>query len=69
MMNECVHKNEYYTCRRLRMLEYLRSEGFIPYLTLPDVQNPKYLVWRFKNTPALEAAIDEYFKKLREKNG
>lgn len=67
-MNELKHNNEYYTCKRLRMLEYLRGKGFIPYMTLPDVNNPKYLVWRFKNTPQLETAIDEYFDGLARKN-
>lgn len=51
----------YYTCKRLRMLEYLKRKGFEPYLTLPDVTNPHYNVWRFKNTPELEKAIEEYF--------
>lgn len=68
MTTECKHRQEYYTCKRLRLLEYLKSEGFIPYLTLPDVSNPRFNVWRFKNTPALEAAIDRYFKGLKQKN-
>lgn len=62
-MTECKHKAEYYTCKRLRMLEYLRNLGFMPYLTLPDCDNPKFNVWRFKNSPELEAAIDRYFGK------
>ncbi|MBQ2408864.1 MAG: hypothetical protein II309_05465 [Bacilli bacterium] len=62
---ECNHKTGYYTCKRLRLLEYLRKEGFLPYMTLPDVDNPKYNVWRFKNTPELEEAIDKYFKEMK----
>lgn len=64
MNSELKHKQEYYTCKRLRLLEYLKSEGFIPYLTLPDVNNPRFNVWRFKNTPALEDAIDRYFNTV-----
>lgn len=61
MERQTKHKAKYYTCKRLRMLEYLKSKGFIPYLTLPDVANPRYNVWRFENTPELEKAIEEYF--------
>ena len=67
MSNECRHQREYYTCKRLRMLQYLKEQGFIPYLTLPDVQNPRYNVWKFKNTPELEDAIDRYFDELNNK--
>lgn len=62
-MNNCKHKAEYYTCKRLRLLQYLTEKGFQPYLTLPDVKNPKYNVWRFTNSPELEEAINEYFGK------
>lgn len=61
---QCKH-GEYYLCKRMRMLEYLRNKGFIPEATLPDMQNPKYYVWRFKNTPELEDAINEYFEILQ----
>lgn len=61
MVRECRHKNEYYYCKRLRMLEYLRGKGFLPIATLPDIHNPKYHIWKFKNTPELEDAIDAYF--------
>ena len=60
---QCKHRAEFYTCKRLRMLEYLKKEGFVPFMTLPDVNNPRYNVWRFKNTPELEEAIDRYFGK------
>lgn len=63
MERQCKHKNEFYTCKRLRMLEYLKSKGFIPCLTVPDVNNPKYNVWKFKNTPELEDTIEEYFNQ------
>ena len=63
-MRERKHKNEYYTCKRLRMLEYLKNEGFIPYLTLPDVDNPRYNVWLFHNTPELEDTVENYFAKM-----
>ena len=63
-MNE--NRMEYYTCRRLRLLSYLRAKGFIPYATLPDITNPKYLVWRFYNTPELQDVLAEYFAQFKK---
>lgn len=48
------------------MLVYLRKKGFVPIQTLPDVNNPKYFVWRFEMTPQLEEAIKEYFVSIKK---
>lgn len=61
MEKQTKHRAEYYTCKRLRLLQYLKEQGFMPVMTLPDVQNPKFNVWKFKNTPELEDAIERYF--------
>lgn len=50
-----------FTCKRLRLLSYLKEKGFLPYATIPDSSNPRYNVWLFANSPALERAIDSYF--------
>lgn len=63
MERQCKHKQEFYTCRRLRLLEFLKNKGFVPEITVPDADNPRYNVWKFRNTPELEDAIDEYFGK------
>lgn len=63
MKERTLKHGEYYTCKRLRMLQYLKEEGFLPYLTLPDSGNPRFNVWRFKNSPELEEVIDRYFNK------
>lgn len=63
MEKQCKHKSEFYTCKRMRLLEYLLNRGFTPELTLPDVNNPKYKIWKFRNTPELEEVLDEYFGK------
>lgn len=63
---QCKHKQEYYTCKRLRLLIFLRNKGFMPEQTVPDVYNPKYMVWKFRNCPALEDAIDEWFAQYNK---
>lgn len=60
------HRMEYYTCKRIRLLSYLRAKGFIPYETIPDLQNPKYYNWKFHNTPELQEAIEEYFSRYKK---
>ena len=53
---------EVFCCKRLRLLEYLRKEGFMPYATIPEASNPKYYNWLFHNDEKLESAINSYFK-------
>ena len=67
MNNGCKHSREFYTCKRMRLLQYLKEQGFLPELTLPDVSNPKFNVWKFRNSPELEEAIDRYFEELNNK--
>ena len=55
--------SEYYICKRLRMLEHLKNKGFLPVRTEPDIKNPRYSVWIFKNSIELSEAIDEYLYK------
>lgn len=57
-----MYKSQYFTCRRLRMVEWLRSKGFLPFTTIPDIKNPVYSVWLYDRTPELEAAVTEYFE-------
>lgn len=66
MEKQCKHQKEYYTCKRMKLLIFLRNKGFIPEQTIPDLYNPKYLVWRFKNSPELESAIEEYFSQVNK---
>lgn len=61
---ETKHK-ETYCCKRLRLLEYLLSNGFEPYTTVPDSQNWKYKNWLFYNSPQLEQCIEEYFNSKK----
>ncbi len=54
---------EYYTCQRLRLLEYLLKRGFEPVRDVPDPNNWRFRHWIFKNSIELEDALNEYFKK------
>lgn len=58
---------EIYFCKRLRMLEFLRNRGFMPFHVMPDAHNPKYNVFLFTNTPELEDAIEAYFEIIRNR--
>ncbi len=59
-----IHKNSFYTCKRLRLLEFLVNNGFEPVKTIPDATNTKYNWWLFENTPELEKVIEIYFNNI-----
>lgn len=50
-----------YICRKLRVLNHLLNAGFEYINQQPDIRNPKYNVWLFEETPALRAAVEEYY--------
>ena len=66
-MAELRH-GQYYICKRFRLLEYLKTKGFLPIQTLPDLNNPKYNVWKFENSIELEDTIRDYFLKVSIKH-
>ena len=49
------------------MLNYLRDRGFIPFKSVPEINNPKYYNWLFYNSPELEQAINEWFEMQRNR--
>jgi hypothetical protein len=58
---QATNGRPYYYCKRLRLLDYLIRKGFRAVGTMPDFNNPSYKVWKFENSPELEAALAEYF--------
>ena len=64
MDNKTMRHGAVYTCKRMRMLSYLKEHGFLPYATVPDIKNPKYSVWLFNSSPALEQCVENYFKAM-----
>ncbi len=50
-----------FVCQKLRLCTYLVDAGFTPYRIEPDKRNPKYSVFLFEKTPALDMAVFRYF--------
>ena len=61
-MGTTEHKRDYYTCKRLRLLTFLKDKGFTPIATIPEPTNIKFNWWLFDNTPELQSCLNEYFK-------
>lgn len=53
-----------YVCRRLRLYSYLIENGFKVEYDRPDIKNPKYTVWIFKDSPELRLAIEKYYSMI-----
>lgn len=58
-----IKNTEYYICKRLKLLDFLRKRGFEVIDTVPDAKNPLYNCWRFKRTPEILAAVTEYYSQ------
>ena len=54
-----------YTCRRMRLLSYLKEHGRLPFETIPDVRNTLFNEWRVHNDEELEQLIDDYFEQIK----
>ena len=65
-MNENKRK-DIYTCKRLRMLEYLKNHGYTPFATIPDPTNARYNWWLFENSTEFEAVVNAYFEQLKNR--
>ena len=65
MDNKTMRHGAVYTCRRMRLLSYLKEHGRLPFETIPDVRNPLFNVWRFHNDEELEQLIDDYFEQIK----
>jgi hypothetical protein len=52
--------------KRVRMLSYLVNKGFTNYTVIPDPTSDKGYNWFiFENSDELEAAVTEYFARLK----
>lgn len=57
-----------YVCRRMRLLQYLKKRGFLPFETRPDSFNPRYRVWIFEPTKELLDCVDSYYNGRKALN-
>lgn len=54
-----------YICRKIRLYEFLTNKGFKPVRALTDKNDCKRLVWMYEDTPELQAAVTEYYSKIK----
>lgn len=55
-----------YVCKRLRLCRHLMNRGFSPFRIVPDRNNPRYNVYLFTRTPALDEAVSRYFYEIKK---
>lgn len=56
-----------YVCKRLRLCRYLMDHGFRPFRIVPDRNNPRYNVYLFTQTPALDETVSRYFYEIQRR--
>ena len=50
-----------YVCRKMRLYNFLLSQGFQCDHIEPSIKHPGRIVWIFKNSPELILAVNEYY--------
>ena len=54
------NNKENYVIKTIAMTKFLTDKGFEIVDTLPNIFEPKKVVWLFKNTPELLEAMSQY---------
>jgi len=60
MKNITNNNKENYVIKTIAMTKFLTDRGFEIVDTLPNIFEPKKVVWLFKNTPELLEAMRKY---------
>jgi hypothetical protein len=60
MKNITNNNKENYVIKTIAMTKFLTDKGFEIVDTLPNIFEPKKVVWLFKNTPELMEAMRQY---------
>lgn len=55
---------QYRYVTKIRLLDYLLNRGFEFENKQRDLNNPKRYVWKFKLTPELQQAIEDYYSLI-----
>lgn len=60
MNKVCNNNKENYVIKTIAMTKFLTDKGFQIVDTLPNIFEPKKVVWLFKNTPELLETMSQY---------
>ena len=52
-----------YVCKRLRLFNYLTTNGFIPFRQCADFKDNTKYVWLFADSPELQESITQYYSQ------
>ena len=58
---------KYYVCKKMRLLTYLMSKGYMYIKIDKDKTNPNYSVWIFEDTPELRKEVSRYYENIPKK--
>lgn len=51
-----------YVCKKLRLMVYLKKNGFFFYKTAQDKYDPKRVVWLYVDSDDLQKAVAKYYE-------
>ena len=54
-----------YTCKRLRMYDWLTMRGWKPIRREVDMRNANYINWVYETSPEFNADVELYFTWLK----
>lgn len=60
MKNITNNNKENYVIKTIAMTKFLTDKGFEIVDTMPNIFEPRKVVWLFKNTPELREAMSQY---------
>jgi hypothetical protein len=52
--------NKLYVIKTITMYKHLCNKGIYPIEIEPNIYIPKFVVWKYENTPELHAAMREF---------
>ena len=58
-------KTKTYVCKRERLCRHLIDHGFEPFRIVPDRNNPRYNVYLFARSEALDSVLFKYFEVIK----
>ena len=56
-----------YTCKRLRMYDWLTMRGWKPIRLTADIRNANYINWVYETSTEFNADVELYFELLKKR--